>query len=148
MAESKRIFNAGKMNRDLDDRLVQPGEYRDALNINIGRSEGSDVGAVENLKGNELLPGQDMITGTAIGHVRDQTNNRIYWFTTSDTSDAIHEFDMNTNSVTTLIQEPKAREAALPTCVLNYNLGSLTHKVTLGLENLLQCYLILLEEHA
>ena len=64
-----------------------------------------------------MLPGQDMITGTAIGHVRDQTNNRIYWFTTSDTSDAIHEFDMNTNSVTTLIQEPKAREAALPTCV-------------------------------
>ena len=61
MAESKRIFNAGKMNRDLDDRLVQPGEYRDALNINIGRSEGSDVGAVENLKGNELLPGQDNI---------------------------------------------------------------------------------------
>ena len=65
MAESKRIFNAGKMNRDLDDRLVQPGEYRDALNINIGRSEGSDVGAVENPKGNELIQNQDCLLYTS-----------------------------------------------------------------------------------
>ena len=55
MAESKRTFHAGKMNRDLDDRLVPNGEYRDALNVNIGRSEGSSVGAVENLKGNERI---------------------------------------------------------------------------------------------
>ena len=35
MPEIKRLFNASKMNRDLDDRLVPPGEYREALNINV-----------------------------------------------------------------------------------------------------------------
>jgi hypothetical protein len=48
MPEIKRLFNASKMNRDLDDRLVPPGEYREALNINVSKSEGSDMGAVEN----------------------------------------------------------------------------------------------------
>jgi len=46
MPEIKRTFNVGKMNRDLDDRLVPPGEYREGFNITVGRSEGSDVGAI------------------------------------------------------------------------------------------------------
>ena len=115
MAESKRIFNAGKMNRDLDDRIVPQGEYRDALNVGIGRSEGSDVGAVENLKGNEILSGQDNIQGQTIGSIKDQSNDSIYWFTTSPQLDAIHEYSDGT--VKTLISEPKARPAKLPTCV-------------------------------
>ena len=65
MAESKRTFQGGKMNRTLDDRIVPQGEYRYALNVNIGRSEGSDVGAVENLKGNELIAGQNAIEGNS-----------------------------------------------------------------------------------
>ena len=35
MAELKRTFSAGKMNKDLDERIVPPGEYRDAQNIEI-----------------------------------------------------------------------------------------------------------------
>ena len=38
--------------------LVQvPGEYREALNINVSKSEGSDMGAVENLLGNKEIVG-------------------------------------------------------------------------------------------
>ena len=55
MPEIKRLFNASRMNRDVDDRLVQPGEYREALNINVSKSEGSDMGAVENILGNKLV---------------------------------------------------------------------------------------------
>ncbi len=51
----KRTFNGGGMNRDLDDRLVPPGQYREALNVNIGKSESADMGAVENILGNELI---------------------------------------------------------------------------------------------
>ena len=40
------------MNKDLDERLVPKGEYRDAQNIQISTSEGSDVGAVENMLSN------------------------------------------------------------------------------------------------
>ena len=52
MAESKNSFIGSKMNKDLDERLVPNGLYRDALNINVSVSEGSDSGAVENIKGN------------------------------------------------------------------------------------------------
>ena len=45
------------MNKDLDDRLIPNGEYRDARNISVGRSEDDDIGALENVKGNTLVPG-------------------------------------------------------------------------------------------
>ena len=37
------------MNKDLDERLVPNGEYRDAQNIEVVTSEGSDVGSVQNI---------------------------------------------------------------------------------------------------
>ena len=52
MAESKRIFVTGRMNKDLDERLVQNGEYRDAMNVEVVSSEGSNVGSLQNLLGN------------------------------------------------------------------------------------------------
>ena len=55
MAEIKNNFIKAKMNKDLDDRLVPPGEYRNAQNISISRSEGSDVGALENILGNSVI---------------------------------------------------------------------------------------------
>ena len=33
------------MNKDLDERLVPNGEYRDALNLDLANSDASDVGA-------------------------------------------------------------------------------------------------------
>ena len=44
MAEVKNAFIKSKMNKDLDDRLIPSGEYRDAQNVQISRSEGADVG--------------------------------------------------------------------------------------------------------
>ena len=38
MPELKHHFRAGKMNKDLDERLVPNGEYRDAQNIEISTS--------------------------------------------------------------------------------------------------------------
>ena len=54
MPEIKKVFVRGKMNQDLDERLVPKGEYREAQNILITNSEDSDVGAIENIQGNEL----------------------------------------------------------------------------------------------
>ena len=54
MAKIQKNFIKGRMNKSVDERLVPQGEYIDALNIRLG-SEGSEVGAVENSKGNELL---------------------------------------------------------------------------------------------
>ena len=42
------------MNKDLDDRLIPNGEYRDAQNISVGKSEADDIGALEIVLGNAL----------------------------------------------------------------------------------------------
>ena len=52
MAEVKNAFIKSKMNQDLDDRLIPPGEYREGINIQVSKSEGQDVGALENVIGN------------------------------------------------------------------------------------------------
>ena len=49
MAEIKNTFLKGKMNQDLDSRLLPNGEYREAINLMISRSEGSTVGEFENV---------------------------------------------------------------------------------------------------
>ena len=58
MPEIKHHFRAGRMNKDLDERLVPNGEYRDAQNIEIVTSEGSDVGSVQNIIGTSLKDGK------------------------------------------------------------------------------------------
>jgi hypothetical protein len=116
MGEVKRIFNQAKIDRDTDARMVQPGFHRDALNVSVGESEGGDVGAVENLKGNEEISGQADVEGTTIGSIVDPNNDRVYWFNTSSVFDAIYEYDKTTNAITTILRDPKARTATLPTC--------------------------------
>ena len=40
------------MNQDLDERLISNGEYRDAYNIQVASTEGSNAGTVQNISGN------------------------------------------------------------------------------------------------
>ena len=54
MAEVKNAFIKSKMNKDLDSRLLPSGEYRDGQNIQVSKSKGEDVGALENALGNTL----------------------------------------------------------------------------------------------
>ena len=53
MPEIKKVFLRGKMNKDLDERLLPDGEYRDASNIQVSSTESSDAGTVQNLLGNK-----------------------------------------------------------------------------------------------
>ena len=54
MAEVKNAFIKSKMNKDLDSRLLPSGEYRDGQNVQVSKSEGEDVGALENAPGNSI----------------------------------------------------------------------------------------------
>jgi hypothetical protein len=65
MAEVKNAFIQSKMNKDLDDRLLPSGEYRNAVNAQVSKSEGSDVGALENVLGNALIADFTPIVATA-----------------------------------------------------------------------------------
>ena len=52
MAKVVNNFIKGRMNKDLDDRLIPIGEYRNAINAQVSKSEGQNVGALENVLGN------------------------------------------------------------------------------------------------
>tara|TARA_R110001606_G_scaffold40444_1_gene110407 strand:+ start:3317 stop:8746 length:5430 start_codon:yes stop_codon:yes gene_type:complete len=91
MGEVQNTFVKSKMNKDLDDRLIPKGEYRNAENINVSRSEGADVGALENILGNieianfttqeNVIPDGCVIVGSLI----DESLERIYVLITNYT---------------------------------------------------------------
>ena len=81
MAEIKQNFSAGKMNKDLDERLLPKGQYRHAENIQISTSESSDVGAVENISSNIQLSDIIADSATCVGFYSNEKDNSIYWFT-------------------------------------------------------------------
>ena len=91
MAEIKNNFIKAKMNKDLDDRLVPPGEYRNAQNISISRSEGSDVGALENILGNSVISSTvlNIPNIDVIGFLTDNATNNIYLFLTDYTDTSV-----------------------------------------------------------
>ena len=92
MPEIKHVFSQGKMNKDLDERLVPNGQYRDAVNIEVSTSEGSDVGTVQNILGNTKLSGIIPAGSTCIGAIADEKSNALYWFVTSMFIDMIVEY--------------------------------------------------------
>ena len=110
MAKVTNNFLKGKMNKDLDERLVPKGEYREAQNILITQSEGSDVGAIENILGNALsrtdvfshLKIENIET---IGYYADVLSKKVFWFVSNFTGDA--------NDVRTM-----SRASVMDTCMI------------------------------
>ena len=92
MPEIKHVFSQGKMNKDLDERLVPNGQYRHALNVQISSSEGSDVGTVQNLLGNTKISNFIGIDSKCVGAIADDKNNALYWFVKSQYIDIILEY--------------------------------------------------------
>jgi hypothetical protein len=104
MPELANNFRLGKMEKDLDDRLVPNGSYRDALNVEIATSEGSDVGALQKTLGNTLISTiSPHSSSKCIGYIRDTKNNKIYWFVCSDTKDLIVEYSESSGGILPVI---------------------------------------------
>ena len=80
----KNTFLQSKMNKDMDGRILPNGQYRDGRNIQISRSEGDDVGALENVLGNGLLTtfGFTNQNLEIIGHLMVDTIDTIFLFLT------------------------------------------------------------------
>ena len=99
MAEQKRTFLKGKQNRDLDDRILPSGEYRSAINAQVSNSESSDVGALENIRGNFALSNFVDDAAVVIGSIRQQSENRIFYFVVGSREDGIYEFSEETEDI-------------------------------------------------
>ncbi len=114
MANIQRNFIAGRMNKGLDERLLPNGEYVDALNVRLGSTESSEIGSVENSKGNTILTtlmfNDVELSNNArcIGAFEDGANETIYWFVhdPSYTQGATSKLDLivsyNTNTASTV----------------------------------------------
>lgn len=120
MPEFVHSFTSGRMNKDLDERLIPNGEYRDALNLDLANSEGANIGTLQNVKGNREQRGcegcsenwsADYIDAlqdpVVIGSIRHDKTERIYWFIAAPTKtgsfpygvSAIAEYDQVTDLV-------------------------------------------------
>jgi hypothetical protein len=115
------VFQKGKMNKDLDERLVPNGEYRDALNLDLADSQNGNMGSLQNVKGTIELRSKaglsavwtdnyiDGLTNPeCIGTFRDDLNEKIYWFITSSGNakgaiSIIAEYDQTSNTVSPIL---------------------------------------------
>ena len=89
MPEFKNGFEKARMNKDTDERLVPNGEYREANNIQISTSEGSNVGVAQNIAGNKTHATIDHTsdavynvptTATCVASIAAADKDKIYYF--------------------------------------------------------------------
>ena len=109
MPEIKHTFQGGKMNKDLDERLIPNGHYRDAMNVQVRTTDdpdgdGGESGAIQNIKGNSLIgesyyeqwyssgTNQNPQMPRCVGSVADEKNDKAYFFFAS----ALHPPDWST----------------------------------------------------
>jgi len=88
MAKVLNTFLKSKMNKDLDARIIPEGEYRDAQNAQISKSESANVGNLENVLGNISIENFNTLTGVSglicVGVFSDEINNTVYLFFTTN----------------------------------------------------------------
>ena len=117
MAELKRNFAKGQMNKDLDERLVPDGQYTDALNVQVSTSDGANVGTMQTLLGNTKHDDIYVSSGyygindsaTVVGSIAADSKDCIYYFVSDATSnsssalgiskDYILEYNTNTQKL-------------------------------------------------
>ena len=70
------------MNKDMDERVLPSGQYRDANNIQIATSDGSDVGSLQSLLANaNMVDGSvDPQYATCVGVLNLPEKDLIYYF--------------------------------------------------------------------
>ena len=115
--ELKSTFIRSKMNKDLDARILPPGEYRDAENIAVSRSEGADVGALENILGNKQISdfGVTAVGVECIGMYTDNATNRVFVFLTNYTDSSNNQLDI-----------PAYEDSYCSVCVYDFNNNNFT----------------------
>ena len=103
MPDIKHQFSSGKMNKDLDERIVPNGEYRDAMNIQVSTSEGSHVGTAQNILGNIVHHESSFVMPTdpvVVGVIGDEKRNLVYWFVYGSDKDCILRKNTDTKQIT------------------------------------------------
>lgn len=128
-----RSLVSGIMNKDLDERLVPNGQYRDAQNVTVGTSEEAGVGAVANELGNTQVSGlaaaATAFSGSAfslagsktIGSISVPAEFLIFWFVKAATGNIIASYNSQTGLTSIIAMDTRAGSSN----VLNFNVDYL-----------------------
>lgn len=115
METERRVVLQGKMNKDVDERLLPNGQYLHAENFQTSQNAGGEMGVGKSVAGNIRLTNLDLINAKTIGVLEDGSNDKIYYFVTSDEKDMVLEFDYNSKRLNTLLSSNRSNG------VLNFN---------------------------
>lgn len=111
----QNTFVQSKMNTDIDERLLPKGQYPFAENARVVNAGSSNMGAVENHLGNVSLTNFELIDAVTIGALADTSNQKIYFFITSEETDLVVEYDDLNSNMAILLQSSR------PFGVLNFD---------------------------
>lgn len=106
MPEIKKVFLRGKMNKDLDERLIPDGEYRDASNIQIASTESSHIGTIQNILGNKIVA-DTIAGGECVGIIENTETDKVYVFIRGASVHGIIEYDPIANTHQPLILDER-----------------------------------------
>lgn len=115
MPKSVRSFVSGVMNKDLDERLIPNGQYRDALNIEIDDAGDSGSGVARNRLGTTKIGDLSNVCGfpvddsfLTIGALSVPEEFKIFYLVASDYFDGVFEYNEKSNVITRVLQSNKA----------------------------------------
>ncbi|QDP52673.1 MAG: putative structural protein [Prokaryotic dsDNA virus sp.] len=120
----QNFFNTGKMNKDVDERLVKSGEFLDARNIRILNTASSDAGAIENEKGNVQLTNIPVAQNPkCIGSVSDEAEEKIYWAVVNSVGYSyIFEYDAINDITSTVLADERTGDNQVLNFDSNYKI--------------------------
>lgn len=116
MAEISQNFFKGKMNKDLDERFLEDGEYFHAENIRVASPSEGNVGVVKNIPSSiARIVYNSFPNIKALSFAKDEINNKIYLFLkANNVKDFIVEYDTLTKTSVSIV------ETYYPNSVLNF----------------------------
>ena len=122
--EKRPIF--GGLNSDNEDRILELGDYRLALNIRNGSSDNDNIGAIENVRGNEKVVFTPSAgNNTCIGEYLDEKTQTIFFFIHNDNT------PLANHSILKFFPKTKTVETILVSDSLNFNKDKLITHVNL-----------------
>ena len=108
MADLRRTFLGGRMDKDSDERILADGFYRHAENINILNSEGADVGAVQNSLSNVKITNVSLgANAKCYGGYSNELTQKLYWLVKSDLGCYLLEYDQRNNVTSKVLEDTR-----------------------------------------
>ena len=140
MPEIKHTFTGAKMNKDIDERLVPNGEYRDAMNIQVRTTDADSSGlgaggVIQNLEGNEAF--EDNVHGgdnvRCVASIADEKNDKAYFlFGSVYNVDQINEITEETTIIDSIIEQDVNTGLMSPVLIDKYAIINTTANVMGG----------------